>query len=554
MRCMLYLRMSTDKQEASIPQQREALIAFAAKQGHEILGEYLDEGISGDATHKRLGFQRMIRDAAGGGFDRILCWDQSRFGRFDSIEAGSWITPLRDAGVSLETVDGGITDWSDFAGRITFAVAAEGKHQFLRDISRTSLRGMTAKVREAKGFYGGSTPYGYRRETVITGKSRISTLIPDEITAPVVRRMFENYTAAGGSLYSVVEMLNGEGVPSPNGRAQWRRSSVRRVLTNPVYAGDYVWGKAMSGKYHARVGDEIVVRRPGQRKAKNEPIIHRDAVPAIADRKLFDTVQELLRNRKKATRRPATTRPLSGLITCGCCGSPMHVDGPHYRCSRGVDFGHGSRCNGSVVRGDLALEAVAAGLQKNLLAPARLRAVKARLERFVEDQRKECATTDTAALERQIASLDRQVSEGIARIPLMPKGLVPELAKNLDGLRAQRDALTRQRDATGKAREGDRLPVEDRVAQAIAAAYGLQDALRQADPSLVNHHLRGLGVRVSVTVPTATVVVDPMPAGEIVETCSARVPRRDKSHAPLITVTVPLLAVRPGPKPRAKAG
>jgi len=554
MRSVLYLRMSTDRQETSIPQQREALVAFAAKQGHEIVGEYRDEGISGDATLKRLGFQRMLRDAAGGGFDRILCFDQDRFGRFDMIEAGSWITPLRDAGVSLETIAQGTIDWTDFAGRLTYAVAQEGKHQFLRDISRNSLRGMTAKVRAANGFYGGSTPYGFRRETTITGKTRVSAIVPDEITSGIVRRIFDCYAAASGSLYAVVEMLNREGIASPSGLPQWRRTSVRRVLLNPVYAGDYVWGRIMSGKYHARVGGEIVARRPGQRKATNEPIIHRDAVPAIVERELFDAVQSLMSKRKKATRRPDTVRALSGLLTCGSCGSSMHADGPHFRCSRGVDFGHVTRCSGVAVRGDLALDAVAAGLQKNLLAPARLSAVKARLEKLVAAQRKEIVTTDTPALERRITELDRQVSEGISRIPLMPKGLVPELAKNLEALRVQRDALTQQRVSVGKAQEGDRLPVEDRVAAAIAAAYGLKKALSQADPAIVNHSLRALGVRVSITVPTATVAVDPMPADEIVESCSVRVPERNKSHAPLLTFVIAVPAGRPGPRPRAKAG
>jgi hypothetical protein len=275
----------------------------------------------------------------------------------------------------------------------------------------------------------------------------------------------------------------------------------------------------MSGKYHARVGDEIVTRRPGQRPTKNVPIVRRDAVPAIVDRDLFDRAQELLDKRKKATRRPATVRPLSGLVTCGCCGSPMHVDGPHYRCSRGVDFGHGSRCTASAVRCDLTLAALAAGLQKNLLAPARLRAVKARLERLVEEERQASPAGDTAALENRIADLDRQVAEGITRIPLLPKSLVPELAKGLDALRAQRDALVRQREALGRSQEGDRLPVENCVEAALAAAYGLRDALPAGDPGILNHLLRSLGVRVTVAPAAATVVVDPMPEGGSVETC-----------------------------------
>ena len=58
-----YIRMSTDKQEASIPAQREAVQKYAADNGYQIIREYIDEGISGDATEKRHQFRRMIADA-----------------------------------------------------------------------------------------------------------------------------------------------------------------------------------------------------------------------------------------------------------------------------------------------------------------------------------------------------------------------------------------------------------------------------------------------------------------------------------------------------------
>jgi len=80
-----YIRMSSDKQEASPEQQRQEIIALAKRDGYRIIRWYIDEGVSGDATDKRLDFQRMIRDAEGGGFQAVLCWDQDRFGRFDSI-------------------------------------------------------------------------------------------------------------------------------------------------------------------------------------------------------------------------------------------------------------------------------------------------------------------------------------------------------------------------------------------------------------------------------------------------------------------------------------
>lgn len=557
MRTVLYLRMSTDKQEASIPQQRDALVAFAGKQGHEIVGEYVDEGISGDATHKRKGFQAMIRDAAAGGFDRILCWDQSRFGRFDSIEAGSWITPLRDAGVSLETIDGGVVDWTDFAGRITYAVAQEGKHQFLRDLSRNALRGQVAKAQEAEGMYGAPAPYGYRRETVPAGRRRITSLVPHDFEAEVVRKIFDTYTSTGGTLLAVGEMLNREGIPSPQRKANWHRNAVRRILTNRVYVGDYVWGKSMSGKYHVRAGDGIVARRAGGRRIANDPIVHRGILPALVTRENFDKAQELLAKRKKATRRPGTVRPLSGLIFCSRCGSPMHVNFGDYRCSRSVDFGDGTRCPAAVARGADTLAAVIAGLRENLLAPARLRAVKNRLARLVEAERKAEASGGAASLERRIADLDRQVAEGVSRIPLLPKSLVPDMAKGLDALRAQRDSLSRQREALGRAQAGDRLPVEDRVAGALAAAYGLREALTKADPGVVNDYLRRLGVRVDFDTPEARVLVAPLAGDGISGTCNAPSPERNESPGrPLLTFTVPIPPdiTRKGPRPRMRAG
>jgi DNA invertase Pin-like site-specific DNA recombinase len=515
MRSVLYLRMSTDRQEASIPQQREALVAFAAKQGHEIVGEYVDEGISGDATRKRKGFQAMIRDAAGGGFDRILCFDQDRFGRFDMIEAGSWIAPLRDAGVALETIAQGVIDWSDFAGRLTYAVAQEGKHQFLRDLSRNVVRGLTAKAAAANGWCGGPTPFGFKSETTVIGRSHVSTFSIDERTAAIVRRIFTEYAQPAASIRSIVSGLNRDGAPTPSGRGSWARGSVHRILTSPLYRGDYVWGRTMSGRYHGRAGVEIIARRPGQGLIRNDPIVHENALPAIVDRDLFDRVQSLIHERKKATRKPTATRPLSGLITCENCGRPMHADGRHYKCSSASEGDRGSRCTIRRIDGNHLLDAVAAGLQKHLLSPSRLRAVKAKLERLVEAQRKECTTADAGALERQIAELDRQVGEGVARIPLVPKSLVPDMAKGLDRLRSQRDALVRQREALAGAKAGRSLPVAERVASAIASAYGLRDALRDADPALVNHHLRRLGVTINAAARgpragSATVVVDPL--------------------------------------------
>src|SRR5262245_57453367 len=95
-----YLRRSTDKQEASIEEQRAAVIKYAAERSYRIIRWYVDDAISGDDTRNRIAFKRMVKDATElGDFKVILCWDRKRFGRFDSIEYGHHAYQLREAGV-----------------------------------------------------------------------------------------------------------------------------------------------------------------------------------------------------------------------------------------------------------------------------------------------------------------------------------------------------------------------------------------------------------------------------------------------------------------------
>ncbi len=139
-----YVRMSTDKQETSPEQQRKEIEAYAAKHGYSILRWYSDLGISGDRTEKRVEFKQMIADAEDGRFKAILCWDQDRFGRFDSLESGYWIHPLRKRGVQLVTCTDGAVDWNTFAGRMLYGMKQEGKHQYLVDLSNNVSRRMKA--------------------------------------------------------------------------------------------------------------------------------------------------------------------------------------------------------------------------------------------------------------------------------------------------------------------------------------------------------------------------------------------------------------------------
>src|SRR5262245_13603394 len=137
-----YVRRSTDKQEASIAEQKKAIQQYADEKGYKIIRWYTDDAISGDDTEKRLSFQQMLADAQNRrDFQVILCWDQSRFGRFSPQEGGYWSHLFSKAGVRLVTVDKGLIDWNDFTGWLTYSVDQHAKHEFLKQLSKDVARG-----------------------------------------------------------------------------------------------------------------------------------------------------------------------------------------------------------------------------------------------------------------------------------------------------------------------------------------------------------------------------------------------------------------------------
>jgi DNA invertase Pin-like site-specific DNA recombinase len=75
----LYARVSTKDGRQDTENQLIALREYCAKQGWEIVGEYVDHETGG--ISKRPHFQRLFADARTGRFDLVLFWSLDRFSR-----------------------------------------------------------------------------------------------------------------------------------------------------------------------------------------------------------------------------------------------------------------------------------------------------------------------------------------------------------------------------------------------------------------------------------------------------------------------------------------
>jgi len=345
-----YLRRSTNKQEKSLEDQRREIEKYAEKHGYTLVRWYVDDGISGDDTDKRHDFQRMHADACNGrDFDAILCWDQDRFGRFNSMEASYWIHPLMKAGVRLETVTDGPIDWSDFAGRMVYSIKQEGKHQYLIDLSGNVAR---RQIQNARDGYlcGQAAPYGFDRmildeagqprqrvhngEQFVKPRSWHVTLVPSDDPEKVkwAKWLFTTYANTDTGLRTLANELNKRGIPGPRG-GKWWIGTIRALLGNEAFVGTFVWGKRGEGKYHRVAGGEIRRRNANGKKLDENPpetwTVVENAWEPLVDVATFKRVQAKLADRRSERGRPSQTTTstdnylLSGIVHCAHCGAKM---------------------------------------------------------------------------------------------------------------------------------------------------------------------------------------------------------------------------------------
>ena len=103
-RVVIYARVSTEH-EAQISALENQLDWYepilAARPEWELVGRYIDEGITGTSAEKRPQFMKMIRDAKQKKFDMIITREVSRFAR-NTVDTLQYTRDLKAKGVDEE--------------------------------------------------------------------------------------------------------------------------------------------------------------------------------------------------------------------------------------------------------------------------------------------------------------------------------------------------------------------------------------------------------------------------------------------------------------------
>lgn len=316
-RAALYIRLSRedgDREESdSVANQRALLTEFAENEptilSHEI---FVDDGYSG-TDFARPAFARMLDALRARRLNCVVVKDLSRFGR-NYIDAGHYLEqefPL--LGVRFISLGDDIDSWARPAQANTILVPFKNliNDEYSRDISQKIRAALDSKRRRGE-FIGSHAPYGYRRASNDRAK-----LVPDEATAPVVRRIFADFLA-GRAKTAIARTLNAEQVPSPaaqrtGGAGLWSYSSIDHILRNPVYRGDLVQG---------RYGNISYKVQKTRRREENRWFIVRGTHEPLVDAADFDRAQSLMQTVSRADA-PGIVHPLAGLVRCAECGRAL---------------------------------------------------------------------------------------------------------------------------------------------------------------------------------------------------------------------------------------
>jgi hypothetical protein len=214
---------------------------------------------------------------------------------------------------------------------------------------------------------------------------------------------------------------------------------------------------------------------------------------------VFEAVRaKLMGNRKRKT--PwlgGGNLLLSGMMTCGHCGSRMvgvERFGPRvYVCSGNKKWGK-AVCNRNSVSESKVVHFLMKKLQETCLNPDNLVALRQ------EIKRQAAATTESPArsgrLKAQMDALEKKIAKGNRNMALAEADALPGIAEAVREWRAERDRLARE---LAEAENGpDVAAAEADIARAEASLWRLREGIASDEPADVRAVLRELIDRVEL--------------------------------------------------------
>ena len=304
MRYIIYARKSTedeDRQILSVEAQLFELRQFADKEKLEIVASFQEAKTAKEPG--RIKFAEMLSLIERGKADGILSWNPDRLAR-NSVDGGKIIYMIDRGLIKALKFP---TFWFEPTPQGLFMLQiAFGQSKYYVDSLRENVtRGMRQKIRN--GVWPVLAPLGYLNNPKTRG------IDVDTEKAPKVRKIFALYATGNYNLRELAEWCKRVNFKS-NLERDISISQVHNILQNIFYIGLMKY----KGEIH---------------EATHEPLI---------SKKLFDKVQEIMREKGKPQKVKTHNFPFLGLMKCPCSAAitaekkikPSGREYIYYRCTK----------------------------------------------------------------------------------------------------------------------------------------------------------------------------------------------------------------------------
>jgi len=308
-KALALLRVSSEAQagpeRGGLPGQRRASLRIAEQHQLEIVEE-IEVRISGARVLEDPEFRRMMRMIEDPSIVGLIVSDLDRLMRPEDPTNYSIFARLRDTGTVLYT-NAGIKDYR--SDRLLMTLEAEIAALERQRIAERTRRGREEKRRQ--GFRAESAKVGMPRAVQFSHETKTWSYVWPE--AEKIRLLFALFLGSHGTMSFRELARRTELVPERYGEPS---SAVRRVLTQPLYAGIYrVHRKWVNGKAVPRDAAERY-----EVKVIDEPLVSEDD---------FARVQALVASKraKRSPRKPHDEQggTYAGFLECSICGASICV-------------------------------------------------------------------------------------------------------------------------------------------------------------------------------------------------------------------------------------
>ena len=331
-----YYRLSREEaqksESTSISNQKKIVETYCKQHGITILKFFVDDGWSG-GNFERPGFQEMMRALESGKANVVITKDLSRLGR-DMRESSYYAEQFFPENQIryIAIADNFDSETENVMAPFQFAM----NEVYLRDGSRKVKD--VLKMKRQRGEYCACAPYGYMKHP----QSK-DVLVPNEDTAPIVRRIFER-AAAGDSCIKIAMDLSTEGIMpplkyramcrdnfTPEGAAKasdiWNYTTVKRILKNRVYLGDTILGKTKKVSVKSKKKIPIPQQEWTVTEATHEPLV---------DTSTFEKAQINMGKASRDYRQYDHVRKsiFGGIAVCSKCGHSLCSSGTVHKGER----------------------------------------------------------------------------------------------------------------------------------------------------------------------------------------------------------------------------